>query len=25
MMTTAAAMLGAVPLALGVGDGGELR
>jgi multidrug efflux pump len=25
MMTTMAAMLGAVPLALGVGDGGELR
>jgi multidrug efflux pump len=25
MMTTAAAMLGAVPLAIGVGDGGELR
>jgi multidrug efflux pump len=25
MMTTAAVMLGAVPLALGVGDGGELR
>jgi multidrug efflux pump len=25
MMTTMAAMLGAVPLAVGVGDGGELR
>jgi multidrug efflux pump len=25
MMTTAAAMLGALPLAIGVGDGGELR
>jgi multidrug efflux pump len=25
MMTTMAAMLGAVPLALGIGDGGELR
>ena len=25
MMTTMAALLGAVPLALGVGDGGELR
>ena len=25
MMTTMAAMLGALPLALGIGDGGELR
>jgi multidrug efflux pump subunit AcrB len=25
MMTTAAAMLGALPLAIGIGDGGELR